>query len=343
VLIAAFAPQVIALFGGEGEVADKAVAATRICCIGLPFWTLMMCTSGILQGHGNAKIPMIIVTAYNFACAGIGYLLIFGGFGIPRMEVRGAAWTLVVSQILMSAVSMAVLSRHGFFKNVGEAGLTAGTARECIARVLRLGLPPAVENLLWQFGAVAMLRPILSYGDYAYAAHQLGMQAEAISYMPTMGFGIATSSLISRSQGAGNAQISGVYYRKIIKYISIVSAALMAIIFFARIPLMALLTDDREIIELGAIYLITVVIILAPFNLHGVNAGAIRGAGNGRTPMIISFIGLWLVRVPLCYISAYLIPDTSIVWIWSAMGVDIVVRFALGVVYLKRNGIPGAR
>ena len=338
-LLATFAPQFVALLGGSGEMAEKAVAAARICCISLPFWTVMLCTSGILQGHSNAKVPMMVMTVYNFACAGIGYLLIYGSFGLPRLEIYGAALTLVIAQIVMSAVCLIILGKYGFFKNIRKAGLTPVIIRENIARILRYGLPPAVENLLWNLGSIAMLRPILHYGDYAYAAHQLGMQAEAISYMPTMGFGIATSSLLSRSFGAGKPKEAEAYFRKIVKYITLVTVALIAIIFLARYPLMGLLTNDPEIIYLGTIYLITVVITLMPSNLSGIYMGALRVSGYTKSPMIFSIIGLWCVRVPLCYISAYLIPGSTIVWIWAAMGIDLVTRYSLGLFRLKHKRV----
>ena len=60
--------------------------------------------------------------------------------------------------------------------------------------ILKLGLPTSFETSFWQAASIFLTRAILTYGELAYSAYQLGLQAESISYMPATGFGVAATT-----------------------------------------------------------------------------------------------------------------------------------------------------
>lgn len=332
-----FTEPIVGMFGGNPDTIAKSIVYMRIVLIGLPFWSFMLSTAGILQGHGDAKTPMMVAVVYNCINIALGYCLIFGKFGFPELGLYGAAISTVVAQILICVVSCVILIKKKIM--VGMVAELKKDWKNTIGRLkylYKVGIPTAMENVLWQAGSMAMMRPIISYGDIPYATHQLALQAESISYMPTMGFGIATTSLVGRCFGAQNYADGHKYFKKIFKYMAIVSAITMVIMVLFRTVLMGILTPSAEIIKLGAIYLIITACTLIPQNLHGVYCGALRGAGYTKAPMYIAIVCLWGIRVTLAYVFAYLIPDTNIIWIWLAMSVDITMRFVLAFAYFNK-------
>lgn len=336
-IITVFAVPIVSFFGGSEDTMAKAVSYMRIICIGLPFWSVMLSTAGILQGFGDAKTPMKVSIVYNIVNIVLGYLLMFGPFGLPQLGIYGAALATVISQIIMSVICTVILIKKKILTNVlKELKSDIANTKAQLIHLYKIGVPSALENMVWQLGAIAMAKPIISYGEYSYAAHQLAMQAESISYMPTMGFGIATTSLVGRCFGAREFDNGKKYFKKIFKYMGWISAITMIIMIVFRKLLMGILTPSQEIIDLGSIYLVITAATLLPQNLHGVFCGALRGAGHTKPPMYIAVVCLWGIRVVLSYVFAYLIPGTTVVWVWFAMSTDILMRFVLSSTYFRK-------
>lgn len=339
-LIVAFAPPIVRFFGGSEETMANSIIYMRIIAVGLPFWSVMLSTASILQGFGNAKTPMKVSVVYNIVNIVLGYVLMFGPLGIPKFGIVGAALATVISQVAMCFVCMVILIKKKIITDMfKELKANMANTKAQLVHLYQIGIPSAFENMVWQLGSIAMMKPIIQYGDYSYAAHQLAMQAESISYMPTMGFGIATTSFVGRSFGAGDMETGRKYYKKIFKYMGTISAMTMTIMILFRRQLMGILTPSEDIIALGSIYLIITSCTLIPQNLHGIFCGAMRGAGYTKPPMYIAAACLWGVRVSLSYIFAYLVPNTTIVWIWIAMSIDILCRFALSSTIIRKLDI----
>lgn len=101
---------------------------------------------------------------------------------------------------------------------------------------------------------------------------------------------------------------------------------------------MKMLTDNVEVIRLGAIYLVIMDLVQIPQNLSGVLNGALRGAGFTRVPMIVAGVGLWGIRIPFSLLLTYYF-HMNIIAIWIVMGADLIVRFVLSYSIYKRKNI----
>jgi Na+-driven multidrug efflux pump len=96
---------------------------------------------------------------------------------------------------------------------------------------------------------------------------------------------------------------------------------------FSR-PILSALTTARAVISLGVLYLIPMALAQLPQQVCGVYSGALRGSGDTRTPMFVSALGIWLVRLPLAYLFSRFF-RLGIVGVWWAMASDITVRWAV--------------
>src|SRR5690606_25637708 len=123
-----------------------------------------------------------------------------------------------------------------------------------IGRICKIGTPSAFEDLFWQFSAIVLTKVVLSFGEVPFAAHQLGLQAESLSEMPSLGFGVAATTCVGQALGANDRELGKSYVDEITKgALIIMSIGSLLLIFFPR-QVMQLLTDEEDVIELGAIY-----------------------------------------------------------------------------------------
>ena len=153
--------------------------------------------------------------------------------------------------------------------------------------------------------------------------------------MPTAGFGIAATALVGQAIGARNPHLAKRASRELGILASAITAFTAGLLFFFPRQILALLTNDSQVIALGAIYLRLMATAQIPQQLGGVFTGALRGSGDTRTPMFIAALGLWGVRLPLAYILAFPL-KMGIAGVWTGMTVDLFVRFTLTTVRYSR-------
>lgn len=300
----------------------------------LPFAAIILLVAGILQGMGNAKTPMITVGILNIVNIISGYILIF----VLKLDLKGAGYAYNIAYISASIFGIIMLyGKRGILTSkVGKFQFKFDLAEALT--ILRLGLPTSFETAFWQGASIFLTRAILTYGEISYAAYQLGLQAESISYMPATGFGIAATTFIGQALGSKDKELGNKYLKELIKYTIIITIfAGGALIFFPK-QIMGILTNEKEVIAIGAVYLFVMGIVQLPQNISGVLNGALRGAGFVKIPMISAGIGLWGIRVPFALLMTFVF-KADIIWIWIGIGIDMCFRFVFSFIYFKRRDI----
>lgn len=299
-----------------------------------PALSMIILVAGVLQGMGNAKTPMITVGILNVINIIFGYIFIF----VMDMGLKGAgyAYNIAYGSAAVFGLIM-VFGKRGILTNIGGRFKFDFHIKESI-NIVRFGLPTSFESAFWQMSSIFITRAILTYGDIAYAAYLLGLQAESISYMPATGFGIAATTFTGQALGGKDRDLGKKYLRQLIKITIIITIIAGGALIFIPNQIMRILTDDPEVIKIGAMYLIVMGITQLPQNISGVLNGALRGAGYIKAPMISAGIGLWVIRVPLVLSIAFIF-KADLIWIWIVIGLDMCFRLIFSYTYFKKKNI----
>lgn len=333
-----FVPQLwLKIFGADGELLTVGTEVLRVVGFGMPFLGIILIISGSLQGKGDAVTPMIISGIMNVLNVIFGLILVRGLFGFPELGLMGAAIALALSQAVAAIIGlMIVMSKSGLLNGVRLVDFFKFT-KDIINSVYKTGIPSALESLFWQLSSIILIRAILTYGDASYAAYQLGLQAESIAYMPAAGFQVAATAYIGRHLGANRPDLAKSYLKEILLgavFVSVIGGGLLVLFPSA---LLGFMTNDAELIKIGVVYLIICGLAQVPQNVAGVLGGALRGAGYTKMPMYAAGVGLYMVRVPIAILAAYVF-NFSINVVFLAIGVDMTVRLLLNsVLYFKTN------
>lgn len=322
-----YASPILSFFRSTPELLLIARGYLRVISAGLPFMVIMLVAGGIMRGAGNTKTPMQIAVIVNILNVIGQFLLIFGNLGFPALGLTGSALATVIAQFIG-----ALLALYMVFSPVSGISLVRPTKLRWdlaeIRRILSIGIPTAFEFVFWQIAAVILTRLIAESGTIALAAYTQGLTAESLSYLPASGFGIAATALVGQSLGRRDLSLAGRYVRETALWAFILGLFTGACLLFLPKQLMALLSNDKGVISLGAIYLQLMAVAQPTFNIAGVLSGALRGAGDTKVPMYVAGTGLYLVRLPLAFFLSRQM-GFGVVGIWSAMTVDMFFRFFL--------------
>lgn len=334
-----YAVPALSIFSPEPDVLGTAVRYLRIFVIGLPAVGIMMAVGAALRGAGDTRSPMIVAAMVNILNVALSWILIYGKLGLPALGVIGSAISTVVAQWIGAALAFWTLTSNRSILGIRLKGPWRFN-RESLGRLLRVGLPASGESFAWQAAAIVLTFYVTSFGTKALAAHQVGMSAESLSYMPTAGFEIAATALVGQSIGAANLHLAKRYSRELTRISAIITVFTAALLFFLPVPIMRLLAEDPEVVVLGAVYLRIMAIAQLPQQVAAVMKGVIRGNGDTRTPMYIASLGLWGVRLPMAYLLGFTL-GIGVAGVWTSMCVDLIVRFVL--MFWRYRTIPWIR
>lgn len=327
---------ILSFFTSNSETIFSSGEYLKIVIFSAPFLLIMSVVTGVFQGCGNTKTPMYIAIVVNIINVFLGYLLIYGKFGFPKLSLIGAGIALLVSQIVGALLGLYLLynKNNGLFSSYINDKDIFKIDISLMKKVYSIGIPAAFESMFWQLSAIVMSKVILSYGEITFAAYQLGLQAEILSEMPAVGVGVAATSLTANAIGRRDDGLLKLYTKQLIKTTTIISLlSSFLIIIFPKL-FMSFFTNNADIQAIGVKYLVVMGFIQVPQNLTKVFNGTIRSAGYKNIPMIISFIGIWVIRVPLAVVFAYVL-KLDVVFIWFCMAIDQITKCTLSSIIYK--------
>ncbi len=308
------------VLGAEPAVIELALPYSRLIFLVIPFTVLIQVLSSILQGTGDTRTPMYAMIGVNLLHILLAYPLIYGHWGLPAMGVKGAA----VAVGLAEATGVAYLMMR-----CGRIVKASTHLRlDLIRTIWRVGAPVSGERIVQQAGIVIYTKLVLLYGTVSYAAHQVGLSIESLSFLPGYGFAIAAATMVGQSIGAGKytrAKLENWEANRLAMYIM---TSMGIVFFFFPYVLLRAFTTDEAVIELGTVFLKIVALLQVPLALTMVLAGSLRGAGDTRFIMGATIVGMWGVRVPMALIVCLWL-DLSVLYVWTAMIADWTVRMGL--------------
>jgi putative MATE family efflux protein len=307
--------------GAHPDVLASATPYLRIIFVFFTCSVLVNIISAVMYGAGDARSPLWAAIGMNVLHVLVAYPLIHGLWGLPNLGVIGVAVATAVSDLAGSACLLCV----GFKKRHLRAGRVPASM---MAPVLRVGLPVLGDRLLQQSGQVFYVKAVMLYGTAAYAAHQVGMAIEALSFLPGLGISLAATTAVGQRLGARQVRQAVLANREAARLALIVMSGLGLVFFCLPSPLLRLFTDDPDVTALGISLLRIVAIIQIPMAIALVLSGSLRGAGDTVSLFWSTATGTWGIRVPFAWLCAA-VWHLDLAVVWSLMAADWLVRMSV--------------
>lgn len=321
--------------GGGPDVIDPGTEYFQIIMFGFIFSTIPLAISAVLRGIGNTKATLNLNLTANIVNVIFNYLLIYGKFGFPRLEVAGAAIATVLGTIVSS-----IMGLYMIFKGDEELRISLRDDFRpnfpMLKRIWKIGFPTALEQLALRFGLIIYIRIVAGLGTVVFATHQIALNILSMSFMNGQAFGMAATTLVGQSLGAGKVNRAIEYASKTRRLGSMVSTMLGVGFFFFGEALVSLYTNDPDIISNGGLVL-KLVALVQPFQSSFlIISGALRGAGDAKWPAFSIMIGILIIR-PLISVLCVFGFKWGLVGAWVALLADQLLRSIMIYFRFKSN------
>lgn len=319
------AEKIVGLFVVEKKVHQDALSYLLITFKVTPLAITLYMMHAIFRGMGRTDIPMriaLIVNVFN----GVGdYVLVYGKIGFPALGVAGAAYATSAAHVLglMLAFYFLFKNKKELFNNTSLGKIPLKT--HVFRHILSLGSPSLGEQFFWAASNMLSIFLIVNAGTLAYASHQLAITVESISFMPGFGIAIAASVLVGQSIGAKDFKMAKSYARGTLEFSLLVMGFLGLLFAFFPFKIAGLFTHDPDIINLAGSLIRIASLEQLTIASSMVFGGILKGAGNTRTPMLISTLFTWGFRLPLIYLLIRVL-ETPITYVWIVFITDWALR-----------------
>ena len=328
ILIWKFAEPLVIFFGLKGE---ALVLSTQYLKSIAPFYLAYGCGLGLitaLRAIGDVKTPLVIGVIMNLFAVFFMLVLVNGWLGFPQYGVVGAALGNGVSFVIGAAL-LIVFWLSNQLKVKYSSIFHFDIQR--VKAIFEVGLPAALEQVIFQIGITAFLILVAFYGTEAYAAYGIGVQILSFSIVIGFGFSIAGATLVGQHLGAKDeeqAKRAGWGAMRL----SILSMTFFGIliVIFAE-PLARYMIDNDEVVRLTVIFIWLLGSMQPLMAIEFSLGGALRGAGDTKTPLAITLTCLLFIRVFLAVI--FFLLEARVEVIFSTLVADYVVK---GFLYVAR-------
>ncbi|MDA0283569.1 MAG: MATE family efflux transporter [Planctomycetota bacterium] len=322
----------------EAESSVLLVRYLRLSCFGYGFSSVLLIGSAALRGSGNMRAPMWILGLVSVLNVVFSWTLVFGVGLLPAIGIDGIAIGTVAARFVGLVLMLWILV-GGTAGLVGRPSWVSTMDFATISRVLRIGIPAATDSLLMWAGHFLFLRVVAglgagSQGKAILAAHIVGMQVEAINYLPAWAWGTAAATMIGQCLGAGRAdRVRPAGHEAMLQ--SCVVAVVVMILFLCGAPFIyELMHKNQEVASVGVPAIRLLAFFEVPLSISIVYTVGIRGAGETFWPMIINGVGIFFVRLPIGYWLGVEM-DLGLIGAWGGMGADVVVRATAIALYFR--------
>lgn len=283
------------LLNTPDELLDNCVLYLRVLLLGAVGFGFYNILCGVLRGMGDAVSALIylIIASVANIFLDIAFIAFFG------MGVEGVAIATILAQGGSAVLCVVKLAR---MRDMLDFGLRYVRWDKRIARrIIGLGAPSGVTQVILSMSILLVQALSNSFGAVFVAANVIVQRIDGFAMLPAMSFGIAMTTYAGQNIGAGDGERAEKGAKQGIIIAVGISAVIGALLALIGHQLANIFTDTEEVIDLSR----QLILIIAPgyMFLSGVHcmAGTMRGAGDTMTPMWLSIIQLFGMRLPLAY------------------------------------------
>jgi putative MATE family efflux protein len=318
----------------RGDAYPIAVQYLRIDAYGHLFTSITVVIGAALRGIGDMRRPMIayaIINAVNIvASTAFVYL--------ADMGVTGIVAGTVTARVVGAAVLLGVLAR-------GRAGLRLDRTQmrvdmERVRRILRIGVPAAIDGAIMWVGHFAFLAIITrvaegAVGQASFAAHVIAVRVEALTYLPALAWATAAATIIGQSLGARDAGRAKRVGHEAVLQCGVIAVAVAIVFYFAAAAIYRQMSVDELVRSIGPGPFRVLALLQPCMAVSIVYIGGMRGAGDTRYPMLITVAGI-VIRLSLGYYFG-IVRDGGLMGAWMGMFGDMIWRAVAAAVRFLRG------
>lgn len=276
------------------------------------------------DGMSNTKYGMNATVLANIVNVILNFMLIYGFWIFPRLELVGAAYGTLFSRIVMMIFMIWILNTRKKFKPFFVWLKINEIRKDIFTKIINLGFPTAMQ-MLFEVGVfTAAIWLAGTMGTVDQAANQIALNLSSMTFMIAVGLGVTATIRVGNQKGLKNFTELRRVSISIFLQVFIIECffALAFILLKDILPLIYI--DHDTVVNTAASLLLIAGLFQLSDGLQVVVLGALRGLQDVRIPTFITFIAYWVVGFPISYVLGKVLGFGSQgIWIGLLVGLSV--------------------
>ena len=326
VLCIVFARGLMKLFFGsiDQAVMDAGLIYLRITALSFPFIALYNAGAAMFRSTGNSKVSMQVSLLMNLINVVGNAFCIF----VLKMGVAGVAIPTLVSRAVAAAVILAMAAQKKHELHLQRQWLTH-IDRDMMGSILRIGIPSACENSIFQLGRLVVVSMIALFGTTQTSANAVANTLDGVGIIIGQAMGLAMVTVVGQSVGAGDLKQTSYYIKKLMLWTYVlmgISNGLLFLFVDQMVGLYSSLTPETVVLARTLVQIHSgFAILLWPVSF--VLPNALRAANDVKFTMWVGVGSMILFRVVVSWFLCVQF-QMGAIGVWIAMILDWVCRIS---------------
>lgn len=265
-----------------------------------------------MRAAGDARAPAIILTTSAAINIVLDPILIFGWFGFPAMELRGAAIATVIANGVTVIASIAILYfREGLIR---ARYLRLENLLDSWRRLLHIGIPATASNLLSPLTVGVITSFVAGFGPAAVAGFGVASRVEAMMLIVIFAVTSSVGPFVGQNFGAGRFDRVRAFTWSTYKFCIAYGLVGALVLMLVAPPLVSIFNDNADVITTAVTYLRIVPFSLGAFGVMLSAVAAFNALGRPLPATVLTFIKLFLAYIPLAWVLSSVAGLSGIFW-----------------------------
>jgi len=312
-------PALVSLLNTPQSVYPYAVSYMKISMLGTPLVFLSFAFTSVMNSYGDTRTPTKINIAGILLNMILDPLLIFGLFGLPRMEVTGAAITSNIARAFQAVGLYVMISRGSLGISIPKEDVSFDAY--IFKLVNKVGLPLAVQNVVINLAFSIMMSIVAYFGDAPVAAYGVTLRLLDIVQSFTWGLNRGLSIMVAQALGAGMKERAKRVAEIAHKFVFTVLLIGAALILIFRAELIRAFINDDSVVSVGSSLMIAFASSLPFLGLFFTSSALATGSGKTLNFTILSIVRLYVFRIGLSVLLGFLL-GMGMIGVWIAISLS---------------------
>jgi len=326
-----FGKNILLHLGQDPEVVNFALPFMQLMGLSIIPMLLFMTLKQFTDGLEFTRTAMLISLLGMPVNIFLNWLLIYGSWGFPRLELIGAGWSTLITRSLMFVVLGLVILKHATFRKYIAVSRSQWKIRkQTLKDLLYIGVPSSLQ-IGMEAGAFAVSGIIIgTIGAVAQASHQIALSCASFTFMVSMGLAQAGSIRVSNAFGRNDwPKISVIGKSTLI--VALLYGCFCAICFAVfRNQLPKIFNDNIDVLQTAGMLIIFAALFQISDSTQAIGAGLLRGIKDVKYPTIMIAVAYWVVGLPAGYVLAFVFNmGASGIWLGLIIGLTLASLFLL--------------
>ncbi|MDN3644553.1 MATE family efflux transporter [Lutimonas halocynthiae] len=254
------------------------------------------------DGMSSTKYGMNATILANVVNVFLNFMLIYGFWIFPRLELVGAAYGTLISRVVMTIFIIWILNTRNKFKPYFVWLKINEISKKLFFKIINLGFPTAMQ-MLFEVGVfTAAIWLAGTMGTVDQAANQIALNLSSMTFMIAVGLGVTATIRVGNQKGLKNFSELRRVSISIFLQVFIIECFFALAFILLKDVLPMIYIDHETVVNTAASLLLIAGLFQLSDGFQVVVLGALRGLQDVKIPTLITFIAYWVVGFPISFV-----------------------------------------